>query len=203
MNPKLQNRIVHSVIGLVVLVVIGIIVTRTFLYDFHRVPSASMYPTIPEDSLIVVKKSGYGHYSLLGVEILRRPMTASVERGDILIHQIPEDRATLYVKRVIGLPGDSIEYTGNRLTINGTPVARTKERVEGSMTYVTETIGDANATIAWDNNGFGKDYSIVVPEGHYIVFGDNRNNARDSRFIGPISRELIVGRVIKIIPLAN
>lgn len=199
MTTTPNKWITYAAVLLPAALLVAWLVVRTFLFDFHRVPSASMYPTIPEGSFIIVDKRGYGHYGLLGIEFLHRPMTATVARGDIVVHYLPTDAATLYVKRVIGLPGEEIEYSDNRLKINGKATSVTDERVEGSMRYATEVADDVRIPIAWDSARYATDYQNVVPKDHYVVFGDNRNNARDSRFIGPIAKEKIAGKVVKVI----
>src|SRR5689334_8054025 len=110
----------------------------------------SMFPTVPEGSLIIVNKQGFGHYSALGVTLAQRPTTATIKRGDVLVHQLPDDHSTVYVKRVVGLPGDTVVLMDNRLTINGNLVTSTVKRVEGAMNYSTETFDGQVVTVAWD-----------------------------------------------------
>jgi signal peptidase I len=184
------------------LILAGLIVLRLFIYEPFRIPSDSMYPTVPNGSFLIVDKRGFGN--LGPFRQFKRMPTAAIERGDLLIFYIGDDY-TVYVKRVIGLPGDRVTLEGRQLTINNVPipaqVARSPVQV-GRFQYqlASETIDGREVTIAWlpDRPSFG--FDGVVPEGHYFMLGDNRDNARDSRFadIGFIPKEKMIGRVVKV-----
>jgi len=171
---------------------------RAFLYEPFRVPSDSMYPTIPEGSLLIVAKRDFGHYSTYGIRFFETTAQPTLHRCDVVIHRLPDDPNTYYVRTIIGLPGDSIVYTGARMTINGVAVPTTVDRVEGPMQYATEVIDGRSISIALAGDHRATPYSGVVPPDHYLMFGNNRNNALDSRFKGPIATNLIGGRVVKV-----
>ena len=92
---------------------------RAFLYEPFRMPAGSMLPTLEIGSIIIAQKTGYGNYGTYGITLFKTKATASVERGDIIIFEYPKDTSIDYVKRVIGLPGDYIEYNNKRFFING------------------------------------------------------------------------------------
>lgn len=176
-----------------------IFLVRAFVFEPFRVPSQSMEPTIPEGSYIFVSKAGFGGYRAFGITVWRGEPTTTIERGDVIAHRLVADPFTTYLGRIIGLPGERIEYTNRRLIINGIPVpTHLNARVEGYQ-YAVERLNDRDVTIAIMPERTARDWSGVVPPDHYLVFGDSRDNARDSRYIGFIPRDHIVGRVIKII----
>jgi len=181
----------------------GLVVLRLFVYEPFRIPSESMYPTLPSGSLLIVDKRGFGN--LGPFRQFKRMPTATIERGDLLTFYIGDDY-TVYVKRVIGLPGDRVTLEGRQLTINNMPIPAqvapgVLEQV-GRFQYqlASETIDGREVTIAWlpERPSFG--FDGVVPEGHYFMLGDNRDNARDSRFadIGFVPKETMIGRVVKV-----
>lgn len=176
-----------------------ILLIRAFVFEPFRSRSESMYPTIPEGSYLFVSKSGFGGYHAFGITLWRGEQTATIERGDLIAHRLVADPATTYLGRIIGLPGERIEYTNRRLIINGIPVpTRLDARVDGYQ-YAVERLNDTDVTVALMPERTARDWAGVVPPDHYLVFGDSRDNARDSRYIGFIPRDHIVGRVVKII----
>jgi signal peptidase I len=131
-------------------------------------------------------------------------------RGDLIVYRLPRDPSTIYLKRIVGLPGDTVQVIGGALSINGTPVAR--ERIEdfdlsdgdGKTIRVRqwrETLpgGVSHRTLDTIANGFLDNTApYTVPAGHYFLMGDNRDNSSDSRLIaqhGAVPAENIVGRV--------
>jgi signal peptidase I len=178
---------------------IGFLV-RSFLYEPFRIPSASMHPTIPEGSYVIVSKAGFGQYGTFGIQPWRRPATAVIARGDVVVHRLPADPAVSYVRRVVGLPGDHVQYRDRQLTINGRAVPVHIVRDEGEYRYATEALDGRTFTVAFMPGRPCKDFDQVLPPGEYALFGDNRDNARDSRYVGLIRQGDIVGRVAKVFP---
>jgi signal peptidase I len=181
---------------------------RSAVADWMYVPTGSMNPTIVEGDRILVDKAAYG---------LRVPFTnvrltrgGDPQRGDIVIFPSPKDGITL-VKRVVGLPGDTIAMRGERLLINGTPLdyASTQSRADDELPvatrgeqreYFTETLGDAAHSIMvlprrTALRTFGP---VTVPQGQYFMMGDSRDNSEDSRYFGFVPRETIVGRAYRV-----
>jgi len=189
-------------------IVFVVIPVKSSLADWNWVPTGSMNPTILEGDLIYVDKLAYD---------LRIPLTmhriakwSDPERGDIVICFSPEDGVRL-VKRVIGLPGDTIEMKNNTLFLNGEPVGYTKigrdykELLSGKrkvrcilaiedLDGVTHSVMSIPSISAMRNFG-----PVTVPQGSYFVLGDNRDSSRDSRYFGFVDRESIVGKAKGII----
>src|SRR6266704_1006961 len=192
---------------------------RAFLFEPFRFPSGSMAPTIEPRAHLIVKKWGYGNYGTYGIHLMRSGMSSEVQRGDIVVFEYPEDTALSYVKRVVGLPGDRIAYYNKRLRINDEEVQIRriadyvhKDRSIPSLQYL-ERLGDhehailiepeASAAVpivrafpfrercAYTADGL----SCKVPEGHYFVLGDNRDNSSDSRVWGFVPAINIIGKV--------
>jgi len=180
-------------------------VFRSAVADWMYVPSGSMNPTIIEGDRILVDKAAYG---------LRIPFTTvrvtrgeDPQRGDIAIFPSPEDGTTL-VKRVIGLPGETVEMRDEQLLINGVAVgyAPTQDiQADAELPLATRQADHRYFSEDLDN----RSHSIMVlparpmvrsfgptrvPEGQYLMLGDNRDNSKDSRFIGFVPHETIVGR---------
>jgi signal peptidase I len=188
------------------------LVIRTFLFQPFNIPSGSMKATLlVGDYLFVSKYSyGYSHFSLpLSPPLFSgRIFGSAPERGDIAVFRLPKDTSTDYIKRVIGLPGDTVQMIQGVLTINGQPVKR--ERVEDYIeteegmraTRVKrwrETLPNGVSYLALDlvDNGFADNTQVyTVPASEYFMMGDNRDNSTDSRFsqVGTVPFENIVGR---------
>lgn len=184
------------------------VVFRSAVADWMYVPSGSMNPTIVEGDRILVDKAAYG---------LRIPFTTTrltrgndPQRGDIAIFASPEDGTTL-VKRIVGLPGDTIEMRDDVLLINGVAtdydaafVAMDKDLPESTRQqdhrYLTERLDGRPHTIMtlpqrFSMRSFGP---TAVPAGYYLALGDSRDNSKDSRYIGLVPRDSIVGRAFRV-----
>lgn len=181
---------------------------RSSLADWNDVPSGSMRPTILEGDRIFVNKLAYD---------LKVPFTtlhiaewSNPQRGDIVVFYSPHDEKRL-VKRVIGLPGDTIELRNNALVINGQPVeyqpiaeellrdlapVDRAGRVFASEQLPGQTHAVAGNPAAPALRSFAP---YRVPEGQYFMMGDNRDDSYDSRYWGPVERKRIVGRATAVV----
>jgi signal peptidase I len=193
--------------------------TRAFLFEPLRFPSASMTPSIEPRAHLIVKKWGYGNYGTYGIHFMRTAMSSEVQRGDIVAFEYPQNTALTYAYRVVGLPGDKISYHNKRLRVNEQEAPRRriddyvhKDRAVRALQYL-ERLGDREYPIlieaeapaaippvkafpfdercAYTTEGV----ECQVPEGHYFVLGDNRDNSRDSRIWGFVPASNILGRV--------
>lgn len=181
-------------------VLLFVLIIRSFVFEPFRIPSGSMMPTLLQGDYIFVKKFAYGlRLPVLETKILE---TGSPERGDVVVFRLPSEPTVNYIKRVVGLPGDRIVYDGHRLTINGELVEldRDDETPEhDGMARFTEILGDREHSILIANPGYTmRDGVFEVPEGTYFMMGDNRDNSRDSRFIGAIPESFLVGEAVLI-----
>ncbi len=197
-------------------VIVVVFILRSFLFEPFKIPSGSMIPTLLIGDLILVNKFHYG----IRLPVINTKLTAGepVKRGDILVFRYPPKPSLDYIKRVVGLPGDEVAYLNKRLTINGQPVATQAVPEffdEGSMRYFKqfeESLGAVKHRILTDDDrpafipGVEEfayrsscRYNVEgvvckVPEGHYFMMGDNRDNSLDSRFWGFVPDQNIVGR---------
>jgi len=186
---------------------------RTVAYEPFNIPSGSMIPTLLVGDYLFVSKSSYGYsrhslpYSL--PLIPDRIFFTEPERGDVMVFKLPTDNKTDYIKRIIGLPGDTVQLKNSILYINGKAVKR--EKVDDFV----EPVGDNNFTRSaryletlpngkkhyilefTENTAFDNTQLYTVPQDHYFAMGDNRDRSRDSRFlndVGFIPRNNLVGR---------
>jgi signal peptidase I len=201
-------------------VILIVFLLRSFLVEPFKIPSSSMVPTLLVGDFILVNKFTYG----VRLPVLNRKVVelGSPQRGDVMVFRYPEDPSLDYIKRVVGVPGDKIEYRGKRLTINGTPVPvrqvddyLSRERMQFSRRYV-ETLGGVEHEILLDEdapalmtpgrpfpfaancNYNSSGLTCTVPAGHYFMMGDNRDNSSDSRVWGFVPDENIVGKAFFI-----
>src|SRR6516225_5212563 len=174
------------------------LVIRTFLFQPFNIPSGSMKATLlVGDYLFVSKYSyGYSHFSLPFSPPLfsGRIWGSPPDRGDVVVFRLPREDSTDYIKRVIGLPGDTIQMIDGVLNINGVPVKRERiedfvETEEGTIEAPVkrwkETLPNGVSYYALDlvDNGFADNTQVyTVPADHYFMMGDNRDNSTDSRF---------------------
>jgi signal peptidase I len=187
------------------------LILRTVLFQPFTIPSASMEPNLYEGDYIVVSKWSYGYSRHATPISLPENMTGRLfgrgpERGDIVVFKLPTDNRTDYIKRVIGLPGDEVQMIGGLLHINGEPVGvRIVDRSQietpwglQSTAQVLETMPEGREFLTQD---FGPSAQLDntrafrVPEGHYFMMGDNRDNSVDSRdAVGMVPADNLIGK---------
>ncbi|MGB6534456.1 MAG: signal peptidase I [Xanthobacteraceae bacterium] len=188
------------------------LVIRTFLFQPFNIPSGSMIPTLLVGDYLFVSKYSYGytHYSLpLSPTIFSGRIFASQpQRGDVVVFRLPKDTSIDYIKRVIGLPGDSIQVRHSVIYINGSPIKRAPatqtcvahEDVGQPVMCFRETLPNGVSYITHDFSvdGFLDNTEVFqVPPGDYFMMGDNRDNSTDSRVlsaVGYVPFENLIGK---------
>ena len=197
-------------------VIATVFVLRSFLFEPFKIPSGSMIPTLLVGDLILVNKFTYG----VRLPVINKKITEgqAVARGDVIVFRYPPQPSLDYIKRVVGLPGDKVEYLNKRLRINGQEVPtealpdffdtdamryfqQFEERLGPQPHRLLNTPGIAGY-IQGASDFAGRDqctYSVegvtcTVPPGQYFVMGDNRDNSLDSRYWGFVPDENLVGR---------
>ncbi len=199
----MTKKKVFEEIKVFVLMLLVVSSLRSALADWNDVPTGSMKPTIQEGDRVVVNKLAYDlKVPFTTIEIAK---WADPQRGDIVVLFSPVDGVRL-VKRVVALPGDQVSAIENQLYVNGKKIPTTQPTGpfaddEQGMTFVaSETLAGHTHQVMYTPQvpalrSFGP---IVVPPGKYFVMGDNRDNSNDSRFIGFIDRQRIVGRAMAV-----
>lgn len=175
---------------------------RSAVADWNEVPTGSMKPTIIEGDRILVNKLAYDlrvpftHISLVKI--------ADPAHGDIIIFDSAVSDKRL-VKRVIGVPGDSVELIDNVLHINGEPLTYDNAVITGGALLQQENLLGTRHQVRTHLHGspFASFPRIKVPEGHYLAMGDNRDESADSRAIGFVPRNEIVGRSKSVVLSLN
>jgi signal peptidase I len=188
-------------------IVLVVLLIRSFLYEPFRIPSSSMMPTLRVGDFIFVSKFSYG----LRLPVLNTKVLAlgEPERGDVAVFRLPSDPATNYIKRIVGVPGDTVSLREKRLWINGEPVPLQLEdefvNVECGGFWFTaqlateEIKGNGHTIFISDQHDRPSPFlDRPVPAGQYLVMGDNRDCSRDGRVIGYIPDENMVGRAVRI-----
>lgn len=179
-------------------VLLFVLVIRSFVFEPFRIPSGSMMPTLLEGDFIFVKKYAYG--LRLPVTETKVVETGNPNRGDVIVFRLPSDPSVNYIKRVIGLPGDTVVYERHRLTINGKKIELRPGEDESFNVpvFVEDLDGRAHDILVTNPEFSTRDNTYQVPDGHYFVMGDNRDRSKDSRFIGAIPEEFLVGEAVRI-----
>ena len=164
---------------------------RSSLADHYMVPTGSMQPSVEIDDHILVNKAAYG----LRVPFSRAYLArfAGPAAGDVVVLDAPDEDKVL-LKRVIGVPGTRVEVRGGRVRIDGA-LAAVDQR--GAALY--EQLGAADHALRLTRGG-GPDWGpVTIPDGRYLVMGDNRGDSRDGRTFGLVTREAILGRALGVI----
>ncbi|ARM87688.1 signal peptidase I 1 [Rhizobium sp. CIAT894] len=213
MSEKVQAKpnALWENIKVIIQALILAMVIRTVLFQPFTIPSGSMMPTLLVGDYIFVNKFAYGYskYSLpFSPDIFSgRLFGADPKRGDIVVFRFPPNPEVDYIKRCIGLPGDHVQVTDGVLYVNGKPVPKV---ADGTFTSDYKLDPGADVPVFRETLDNGKTYDtldqspvsrgdntreFIVPEGHYFMMGDNRDNSLDSRFdVGFVPAENLVGR---------
>lgn len=196
-------------------VILIVFVLRSFLFEPFKIPSGSMIPTLLVGDFILVNKFTYG----IRLPVINKKIISinDPQRGDVMVFRYPEDPSLDYIKRVVGVPGDTVAYQNKQLSINGQPVATTKlvdylhperlyysEQFQANMGVEHRFLNDSDAPafvpdparFPYRENCTYNASGVIckVPAGHYFMMGDNRDNSRDSRAWGFVPEANIVGK---------
>ncbi|MES2054251.1 MAG: signal peptidase I [Pseudomonadota bacterium] len=197
-------------------VILVVFLLRSFLFEPFKIPSGSMIPTLLINDLILVNKFHYGvRLPVINTKVLDNH---TPQRGDVMVFRYPPQPSLDYIKRVVGVPGDEVAYLNKKLTINGKPLSKSPlpdffdedsmryakqfEEVTGSKHYRILNDDDRPAFIPGtedfpfkENCRYSSEGVVCkVPEGHYFMMGDNRDNSLDSRYWGFVPDKNIVGK---------
>ncbi len=182
-----------------------VLLLRSFVVEPFRIPSGSMIPTLLIGDFILVNKFDYG----IRLPVLNRKVIelGQPKRGDVVVFRYPLDPSTPFIKRIVGLPGDTVRYIDKVLFIND---QRVESVSEGAYVGVRSAASNAVAMMFKEHLG-EIDHDVIltpeagspngefkVPAGHYFVMGDNRDNSRDSRYWGYVPDGNLVGRAFFI-----
>jgi signal peptidase I len=206
-------------------VILAVFMLRSFLVEPFKIPSGSMLSTLMVGDFILVNKFTYGiRLPLANITLIK---VNKPKNGDVMVFRYPQDPSLDYIKRVIGIPGDTVTYRNKKLTINGQPVPQQKD---GIFSYVgsglnavsanqyTEKLGththkililpemptvfvdQVDSQFPYRQNCDYNDegFTCKVPQGYYFMMGDNRDNSNDSRYWGFVPDRNIVGRAFMI-----
>jgi signal peptidase I len=201
-------------------VILVVFLLRSFLVEPFKIPSGSMIPTLLVGDFILVNKYTYG----IRIPVLNKKIIElnSPQRGDVVVFRYPVNPSLDYIKRVVGLPGDKVEYRNKRLTINGQamPMRPNGDFLDKEKLYYTprfvENLGgvEHDALVEDEAPPFvphvdqypqrdkciynSEGFSCEVPAGHYFMMGDNRDNSQDSRVWGFVPDDNLVGKAFFI-----
>ncbi len=194
-------------------IILVVLILRSFLVEPFRIPSGSMMPTLLVGDFILVNKFAYG----IRLPVLNRKVVeiGLPERGDVAVFRYPQNPTVDYIKRVVGVPGDTIGYQNKILFVNGKPQQQNPIGIyagigsgarETGVQHSLEVLGDVEHEVLVNPRtadfGFGCQVlirgPITIPEGHYFAMGDNRDNSNDSRCWGLVPEENLVGKAFAI-----
>ncbi len=185
-------------------ILLAVLVIRSFLFEPFRIPSGSMMPTLLVGDFILVNKFSYGlRLPVLDAKVLP---VGEPERGDVAVFRYPKQPEVDYIKRIVGLPGDTVRIEGHRVWINGREVPLEEQgRYDGDanlkhagLTVAVEKLEDRAHEVLLDSGGHLRSGEWRIPDDEYFVMGDNRNHSNDSRFWGTVPESNLVGKAVMI-----
>ena len=214
MKEKLSTLewVKSNALSLIYALLIAIII-RSFFFQAFFIPSSSMEPSLLVGDRIFVSKFSYGfskHSLPFSFPLISdRILFNEPDRGDTIVFKTPENLRIDYIKRLVGLPGDEIQMIDGVLHINSKAVIREKIREQSKIVnngkVITASVfketfpnGKSFETYDFGNTRADNTKKFLVPVGMYFFMGDNRDNSKDSRFIGPVPRENLVGKALII-----
>tara|TARA_R110002096_G_scaffold369881_1_gene563358 strand:+ start:660 stop:1493 length:834 start_codon:yes stop_codon:yes gene_type:complete len=186
-------------------VLLIVLILRSFIAEPFRIPSGSMMPTLLHGDFILVNKFTYG----LRLPVLHNKVWANnlPERGDVVVFRYPKNPSLDYIKRVVGLPGDKLEYRDKTLYVNGevmkqvdlgTYVGKGRDAAMSGSQKRQENLDAVEHDVLINDRRLSIDSSWTVPDEHYFVMGDNRDNSNDSRVWGMVPEQNLVGKAFMI-----
>ncbi|MBB1074322.1 signal peptidase I [Rhodoferax sp. 4810] len=194
-------------------VLLVVLLLRSFLVEPFRIPSGSMMPTLLVGDFILVNKFAYGlRWPVLNSKFID---VGEPHRGDVVVFRFPRQESVDYIKRVVGVPGDKVEYFNKTLYVNDLPMVQTPQNnyigtgagsSQTGMKLALEDLTGRPHQVLINPNTFdfppGCDVlahgAIVIPNGQYFVMGDNRDNSNDSRCWGFVPEDHLVGKAFAI-----
>ncbi|MFG6415888.1 signal peptidase I [Roseateles sp. DC23W] len=211
MNPPTSLLLTLKAHRGFIVFLLGFALFRTAVADWNPIPSASMRPTLLEGDVVLVNRLAYDLKLPLTDVVLRQ--LAEPRRGDVVTFSSPLD-GTRLIKRVVGLPGDRVALQAGVLVLNGQPLTPAPRHSAGETIAPgwvveamrgTETLdGRPHAVQALPALQARRDVEeITVPAGHYFMLGDNRDLSVDSRYIGTVPREKLIGRAHRLLVSAD
>lgn len=197
-----------DMVGSLFPVLLLVLVFRSFLFEPFKIPSGSMIPTLWIGDFIVVNKYAYGlRWPVLNKRFLE---VNDPERGDVVVFRYPVDERVNYIKRVVGLPGDTVTYRNKILFINGEPVVQdslgpwvgkglNRNPPGRNPVKRLEHLGEEpHRIVIYPERPDSRTRTWTVPEDHYFMMGDNRDQSLDSRAWGFVSEDHLVGKAVRI-----
>ncbi len=206
-----KNFFTENIKTLFYALIIALIIRSLFIQPFY-IPSSSMEPNLVVGDRLFVTKYSYGyskHSFPFSPPIFKgRLLSKEPKRGDVIVFKTPADNRTDYIKRLIGLPGDKIQFIDSNLYINNAEVLKSKIPNDDLIFCGQNTIdnykfdellpnGVKHNTVYLKNNSFANSDLFIVPEKHYFFLGDNRDCSKDSRFltsVGYVHEDNLVGK---------
>jgi signal peptidase I len=210
---KINKKVIYDNLSTLFYALIIAIIIRSLLFQPFYIPSSSMEPTLLVGDRLFVSKYTYGyskHSFPFSPNISNDRFFFKVpKRGDVVVFKTPADNRTDYIKRLIGLPGDEIQFIDGNLYLNNNQILRTKKIIENLIVFCGEDIINVNAydeklpnghsyTAVYKKDGsFKNSDKYIVPKNHYFFLGDNRDCSKDSRYlnsVGYVNKLNLVGK---------
>ena len=185
-EPTFRKSTVREYFESIVVAVILALFVRTFVVQAFKIPTGSMEPNLLVGDHLLVNKFVFAP-AMSGIERMILPMR-EIRRGDVVVFKFPEEPERDFLKRVIGLPGDTLEVRNRQVIINGSPI-------EESYAHYLFPVGDDEAGGFDVRARYGP---VTVPADHYFMMGDNRDNSQDSRYWGFLPAHYVKGRALMI-----